>query len=76
VRVAVGEMDIVESRRDLCSSIACTGSESDGLAPPSKIAEDMGSVSMRKPRDFSPMSSAPTFTTKHETKWGKVFASG
>ena len=64
MRAAVGEMEIAVSRRDLRGAIARAGSESDGLAPPSKIAEDMGSVSMRKPRDFSPMSSAPTFTTE------------
>jgi hypothetical protein len=29
------------------------------------IVEDVGSISMRKLRDCSPMSSAPTFTTKH-----------
>lgn len=66
MRAAVGEMDIAASRRDLRGAIACAGSESDGLAPPSKIAEDMGSVSMREHRDFSPMSSALTFTTKQE----------
>lgn len=55
---------IAASRRDLYGTIARTGSESDGLAPPSKIAEGMGRVSTRKGRDFSPMSSAPTSTTE------------
>jgi hypothetical protein len=57
-------MDIAASRRDLLGAIAPAGSERDGLAPPSKIAEGLGRISTRKPRDFSPMSSAPTFTTK------------
>jgi len=47
VRVAAGEMDIAASRRDLRGAIASAGSESDGLAPPSRIAEGMGSISMR-----------------------------
>lgn len=59
-------MDFAASRRDLCSAIVCVGSESDGLAPPSKIAEDVGSISTRECRDFSPMSSALTSTTKQE----------
>ena len=37
---------------------------SDGLAPPSTIAKDMGST-RRARRDCSPMSFAQTFTTKH-----------
>src|ERR1700730_4569336 len=44
-------MDVAASRRNLRGAIACAGSESDGLAPPSMIAEGMGSISMRKPRD-------------------------
>jgi hypothetical protein len=64
-------MVIVVSRRDPRGDIVCAGAESDGLAPPSKIAVDVGSISMREPRDFSPMSSAPTFTTKQERKWNR-----
>lgn len=30
VRAAAGEMMIAASRRDLCGTIACTGSDSDG----------------------------------------------
>lgn len=65
VRVAAGEMDSAVSRRDLHTAISSAGSDSDGLAPPSMIVEGVGSISMRKLRDCSPMSSAPTFTTKH-----------
>lgn len=52
VRVAAGEMDIAASRRDLLGAIAPAGSERDGLAPPSKIAEDMGRISTRKRSGF------------------------
>jgi hypothetical protein len=65
VRVAADEMDSAVSRRDLHTAISSAGSDSDGLAPPSMIVEGVGSISMRKLRDCSPMSSAPTFTTKH-----------
>jgi hypothetical protein len=41
-------MDSAVSRRDLHTAISSAGSDSDGLAPPSMIAEDMGSISMRK----------------------------
>src|SRR5260370_36797181 len=58
-------MDSAVSRRDLHTAISSAASDSDGLAPPSMIVEDVGSISMRKLRDCSPMSSAPTFTTKH-----------
>jgi hypothetical protein len=49
--VAAGKMVFAASRRDLRSAIACVGSDSNGLAPPSMIAEDKGSISVRKPRD-------------------------
>lgn len=60
-------MEIAVSRRDLHGAIACAGSERDGLAPPSKIAEGIGNLDAKR-RDFSPMSSALTFTTEHEDK--------
>ena len=59
-------MDIAASRRDLLGAIAPAGSERDGLAQPSKIAEGMGRISTRKRSGFLAMSSALTFTTKHE----------
>ncbi|RXG97801.1 hypothetical protein EAS62_08565 [Bradyrhizobium zhanjiangense] len=70
VRAAAAEMEIAASRRDLHSAIACAGSERDGLAPPSKLAEGTGRISMRKRRDFSPMSSALTFI--HQARPGEI----
>jgi hypothetical protein len=52
VRAAAGEMDIAASRRDLPGAIVHAGSESDGLAPPSKIVEGMGSISTHSVSGF------------------------
>jgi len=71
VRAAAGEVMIAASRRNLRSSIASAESVRDGLAPPSKIAEGMGSVSTRERRDCSPMSSAQAFTTEHDEGTGR-----